>query len=118
MEKIMKLIFCLFVITLMACAGTTTSHAPMKERLISKEKRITYIKKEGRKYSDAEQAAFLDAAVVPGLSAELVKVLYGKPNKIFYENTLWYYTDTWDSSILRLTLDKEGKVTGVREGKY
>jgi len=94
MEKIMKLIFCLFVIVLMSCASTTTSnHDSLKERLISKEERISYIKKEGHKYSVAEQDAFLDAAVVPGLSGELVKALYGKPNKIFYDNTVTAFVE-------------------------
>ena len=102
----MKIIIAICALILISCATT----APMKERIMSKEDRITFMSNRGDKYNDVMKEEFVEGKLVLDMPKELVVRLYGKPNKKFLSNTIWYYTDKWDSSLLRVAFDEFGKI--------
>lgn len=109
----MKLILCLIVaFVLIGCAVST---APIKERMMPREKRIAYMETHGYKYSPDHQAAFIEAKVMLWFKRELIIALYGKPNKSFYDDTIWYYLNKYENTILKITFDAEGRLLEIKE---
>jgi len=46
-----------------------------------------------------EPRVFVDTTVVGGFDKELIKYLYGKPNKVFMNDSLWYYVKRFDTQL-------------------
>jgi hypothetical protein len=111
----MKTLLCLLLIFMAGCSQRHNSLV-LIERGVAPFEREFHVRQEGYGIERRVQQAFLRGYVEPGMNQEMVRLLWGPPNRDLENSTVWEYTNRKGELITRVHfIDNPTPSLGMKE---
>ncbi len=107
MKRAVALATLLGLLALVGCAGTKHQSPILVNRGVSEFERDYFIKKESYGISPELKKKFTEGEVAEGMTQEMVRLLWGPPDREFTDENLWEFVTREGNVIASIKFDKE-----------